>query len=163
MRDGFGDAVISCGLAGGLHHHLPTGTVVIPRGVLRPDGTTLQCDAKMNEALIAAARSIGLEPVNDPMVTTISIVTGDERRAWSQRGYAGVDMETGLLRAPRVAAVRVLLDTPLRELSEEWLQPMRALLNPRLWPEALWLARHGPRCAEIAARVVKAALPMVRS
>lgn len=152
------NTVISCGLAGGLHHHLPTGTVVIPKEVLRPDGTSLQCDGDLTSKLVNAAHSLGIEPVTDPLVTTTHIVTGNDRRVWSDRGYAGVDMETGLLNAPRVGAVRVILDTPLRELSEEWLRPTRALLNPLLWPEALWLARHAPRCAARAAAVVAAAL-----
>lgn len=151
-------AIISCGLAGGLHHQHPTGTVVIPYDVLRPDGTTLHCDRLLVENLTAAARAYGVEPIADPIVTTTQIINGDQRRAWSERGYAAVDMETGLLAAPRVAAVRVVLDTPLRELSEEWLHPARALLNPLLWPEALWLARHGPRCATIAAEIVRDAL-----
>ena len=72
-------------------------------------------------------------------------------------GYAGVDMETGLLDAPRIAAVRVILDTPQHELSPDWLRPARALRNPRNWPQALWLARDAPRCARRAAEVVAAA------
>lgn len=148
-------AVISCGLAGGLHHHHPTGTVVIPYDVLRPDATTLRCDGELVETLIRAARARGIEPVTDPIVTTTQIINGSQRRAWSERGYAAVDMETGLLGSPRVAAVRVVLDTPLRELSEEWLRPARAMLNPFLWPEAFWLARHGPRCATLAAEIVR--------
>ncbi|MBV8583348.1 MAG: hypothetical protein JO241_05065 [Candidatus Eremiobacteraeota bacterium] len=154
LRD---SATVSCGLAGGLHHHHPTGTVVIPSEVLRPDGTTLECDAVLTQALREAARRLGIEAVTDAIVTTATLITGSERNAWSQRGYAGVDMETGLLTAPRVAAVRVLLDTPLRELSQEWLHPARALLDPRLWPEAVWLARHAPRCARLAAAIVAGA------
>jgi len=161
LVEGWHGALISCGLAGGLHHHLRTGTVVIPFEVLCPHGTSMQCDLELSERLIAAARARGIEPVNDPIVTTTHLITGDNRRAWSERGYAAVDMETGLLRAARVAAVRVVLDTPLRELSEEWLQPARALLNPRLWPEAMWLARHGPRCAALAAEIVRDALDVV--
>jgi hypothetical protein len=158
-RGAFDRAVISCGVAGGLHHHLHTGTVVIPREVLRPDGTTLHCDPVLTEGLLAAARARGVAIVDDPLVTTTTLITGDERRAWSERGYAGVDMETGLLEAPAVAAVRVVLDTPLRELSEEWLHPVRALMNPRLWPEAMWLARNAPRCAAIAAEIIRDAFP----
>jgi hypothetical protein len=155
------ETAISCGLAGGLHRHLPTGTVVIPCEVLRTDGTTLRCDRDVSAQLIAAARARGIEPVTDPIVTTTQLITGTQRSAWSERGYAAVDMETGLLQAPRVAAVRVVLDTPLRELSEEWLRPARALFNPFLWPEAFWLARHGPRCAALAAEIVRDALASI--
>jgi nucleoside phosphorylase len=157
-RGGLGDRIISCGLAGGLRHDLPTGTILIPHDVLSPDGTTLHCDDELVERLIAGARTIGIEPRSEPMVTTTTVVTGGERRRWADRGYAAVDMETGLLRAPRVAAVRTILDTPLRELSEDWLNPALAALKPWNWRELLWLAREGPRCARLAAQVVAAAL-----
>ena len=67
-------------------------------------------------------------------------------------------METGLIPAKRLAAVRVILDTPQRELSEVWLHPATALVRPDVWPQALWLARQGPRCARLAAEVLAAAL-----
>ena len=96
-------------------------------------------------------------PRLDPTITSASIINGTERETWAEAGYVGVDMETGLLQAPRVAAVRVVLDTPMRELSAEWLNPARALRNPRNWAQALWLARHAPRYARRAAAVVAAA------
>jgi nucleoside phosphorylase len=152
-----GDVVISCGLAGGLHSHLASGTILIPHEVRRPDGTTLACDAQLVAALIAGARSLGREPVTDLLLTAETIVRGESRAHWSKRGHAGADMETGLLRAARVAAVRVVLDTPGRELSADWLDPLRAMLKPQNWVEALWLAREAPRYARLAARVVAAA------
>ena len=154
LRDGFGDTVLSCGVAGGVRHEYHTGTVLIPRRVLRPDGTTLDCDEELVERLLRAANALGLEPLTDPLVTTTGLVTRAERELWASRGYAGVDMETGLLTAPRIAAVRVLLDTPLRELSEDWLHPVTAMLKPWNWPQLLWLAREAPRCARLAARIV---------
>lgn len=153
----FGDTVISCGLAGGLRDDVASGTILVPQEVRRPAGGTLRCDQELVERLAAAARRLGFEPVLDPLLTATSIVNGDGRREWSRRGYAGVDMETGLLEAPRVAAVRVVLDTPQRELAAEWVEPARALRNPRNWPQALWLARHGPRLARRAAQVIAAA------
>jgi 4-hydroxy-3-methylbut-2-enyl diphosphate reductase len=158
MREGFGDAVISCGLAGGLRAEIPSGTILVPDEVRRPDGSVLRCDPDMVKALREAARSLGFEPLADPLVTSESLVRGSERAAWAQRGYAAVDMETGLLRAPRVAAVRVVLDTPIRELSGEWLNPIRAMIKPRNWPEMFWLARDAPRYARLAARVIRYAL-----
>ncbi len=150
----FGESVVSCGLAGGLRRDLPSGTVLVPKEVRRPDGRTLQCDDNLVERLANAARRLGFDPVMDPMLTAPSIVNGEARDEWARLGYAGVDMETGLLDAPRVAAVRVVLDTPQRELSQEWIAPARALRNPRNWPQALWLARHAPRYARRAAQVV---------
>ena len=83
--------------------------------------------------------------------------TRREREAWASVGFAGVDMETGLIDAPRIAAVRVVLDTPQRELSAEWVEPLRALRSPRNWPQLFWFARNAPRFARRAAQVVAAA------
>ncbi|HKF77579.1 MAG TPA: hypothetical protein VKF59_15675, partial [Candidatus Dormibacteraeota bacterium] len=68
------------------------------------------------------------------------------------------DMETGLVEGVPVATVRVVLDTPDRELSPAWARPWTALWQPRAWTELPWLAREGPRCARLAAAVLAAAL-----
>jgi 4-hydroxy-3-methylbut-2-en-1-yl diphosphate reductase len=156
-RGDLGETVVSCGLAGGLRDDLPTGTVLIPREVRRPNGETLRCDPALVEAFAESARRLGLEPRFDPLLTSGSIVNGAARGTWGARGYAGVDMETGLLGAARVAAVRVVLDTPSRELSSDWRTPVAAMLKPWNWPQAVWLAREAPRAAQLAARVVAGA------
>jgi hypothetical protein len=156
-----GAILISCGLAGGLDAGRPTGTIVIPREVRRPDGNTLRCDPEFVEALIGAARRIGHEPCTGPIVTSGTIVTGSERARWAAAGYAAADMETGLLAGTRIAAVRVILDTPRNELSADWLHPATAMLKPWNWPQAMWLAREAPRCSRLAARVIGAALAAV--
>jgi hypothetical protein len=38
------------------------------------------------------------------------------------------------------------------------MNPPRAMLNPRNWKEALWLSREAPKCADLAGRIVAAAL-----
>jgi hypothetical protein len=157
QQDGLGDIVVSCGLAGGLRPETSSGTVLVPLRVLRPDGSTFACDVELVEAFTRAARSLGFEVSNEPIVTAAAIVRGGERAIWARRGCVGADMETGLLRAPRVAAVRVVLDTPLREISADWMHPPTALLRPRNWPEALWLAATAPRYARRAASIVAAA------
>lgn len=149
----FDGLVISCGLAGGLRAGLRTGTVLVPARVRRPDGSELQCDAAAVEALTRAAVRLGFTVVQDPLVTNSALVYGAERAQWAEQGYAGVDMETGLLQAPRVACVRVVLDTPEREISPAWVQPARAMLQPRAWLDLPFLMREGPRCSRIAARV----------
>jgi len=130
---------------------------LIPDRVRRPDGTHLDCDAQAVQALRAQARARGYEPVTDPIVTGATLVYGAERKAWAARGYAGVDMETGLLHAPRAACVRVVLDTPLREISPAWLTPSKAFLQPRAWRDLPFLMREGPRCAAIAAEIAAGA------
>lgn len=152
----FGDAVVSCGLAGALRHDLPSGSVLVPQEVGRPDGSRLRCDPELVAACVAGARRLGFEPVTAPLLTTQAIVRGDARTRAALLGYCAVDMETGLISDARVAAVRVVLDTPLRELRGDWLHPVRAALSPRNWPELLWLARDGPRFARRAAEVVAA-------
>lgn len=148
---------ISCGLAGGLRRDLPTGTIVIPRIVRRPDGTTLPCDAELTERLSEAAHELGYEPVNEPLLTSVSLIHGDARAIYAGE-FAAVDMETGLIHAERVACVRVILDTPLREISPAWLNPRTAMFQPRAWSDLPFLAREGPRCAAIAASVIACAL-----
>lgn len=154
MREALGECVISCGVAGGLRGDLSTGTVLVPREIGRPDGTRFRCDDRLVECLASGARRAGVEPVEDPMLTSDTIVTGEHRALWAARGFAAVDMETGRIVAPRIAAVRVVLDTPERELSKDWERPVLALMKPWNWPQAFWLARATPRAADLAARVV---------
>ncbi len=152
-----GDTVISYGLAGGLLTSLPTGSVLIPREVERPNGERVACDPPLQRALAQSARQLGVAPIEGPMITSTEIVHGDARRRLGARGLAGVDMESGLLTAPRIAVIRVILDTPQRELSDSWVHPAKALMNPFLWPEAVWLARNATPCARLAARILSGA------
>jgi hypothetical protein len=158
LRTDPGPVVISCGLAGGLSDDLPTGTVLIPRDVRRPDGTILHCDDALVDALVSAARKAGCEPIEAPLLTSARIVRGPDRMRWAQQGYAGADMETGLLRAPRVACVRVILDTPVHEFSAAWESPAMVIFRPDAWLDIPFLARQAPRCAALAARIIADAL-----
>lgn len=145
---------ISAGLAGGLRRELATGSVVIPRRVGRPDGTMRECDPEIVDLLCAAAREVGLEPVTEPLLTCERLVHRNERAHWAERGYAAVDMESALIDAERLACVRVILDTPLREIDPLWQNPWQAAWTPRAWRDLPFLMREGPRCAALAARVV---------
>jgi hypothetical protein len=147
--------LVSCGLAGALAG-LPTGAVVIPDAVALETGELHACDSGTVAVLRDAARRCGVESHPGPLVTVDHFVAGAERALWAGRGYSAVDMESALLitRAQRFAAVRVVLDTPLRELSPAWARPRRALATPWLWGEALWLARVGPRLCDVVAQIV---------
>lgn len=151
--------VVSCGLAGSLRSDVPLGSVLVPGCVLHTDGSARLCDPALVEALVAAARRLGLEPVQEPMLTSATLITGAERTAWAGRGCVAADMETGLLDVERVASVRVVLDTPERELSAAWQRPARAIWQPRAWADLPWLLREGPRCARLAAAVLALAFP----
>jgi hypothetical protein len=152
--------VFSVGLAGGFDPALPPGTVVIPRQVAREDGAMLGCDHVWSAALESASTRLGFPTVSRPMLSASTLVTHDGRATWFAKGFAAVDMESALLAAmvPRVAAVRVILDTPVHEISPAWINPRRAAADPRNWREAAWLARWVPRCTRRAAQVVAAAL-----
>jgi hypothetical protein len=153
-----GDVAISVGLAGGLRNDLPTGTVVIPSAVATNDGVAIECDAQWTARLRDAAQHLGCVYIEAALLTSDALVVGDARATWAERGFVAVDMETARIPAQRVAAVRVVLDTPQRELSPEWLTPARAMLRPSNWGQLMWLSREGPRCADLAARILAVAL-----
>jgi 4-hydroxy-3-methylbut-2-enyl diphosphate reductase len=153
-----GGRVVVCGVAGSLRADVPTGTVLVPRTVLRPDGGVLTCDPELVGALAAAARRLGHEPDLRPVATVRVLVVGAERAVWAARGCVGAEMETGLLGAERVATVRVALDTPDQELHPAWGRPLSLPWHPGAWRQLPWLARESARCARLAAEVLAAAL-----
>lgn len=152
--------VVVCGLAGALSSGLRPGTVLIPDWVGLADGGIVHCDPALVQALVTAARTLHFQPDTGPLLTTQSLIVGDDRRDWSQRGFVAADMETGLLagRNLRVATIRVVLDSPEHGISPDWLRPTRALLQPPLWRELFWLSRVAPQYALRAAHVLKAGL-----
>lgn len=154
------EVVFSVGLAGGLAPQLTSGTVVVPAQVAREDGRLIACDPAWSAALLAASRRLGFPTVTLPLLSADGLVTGPNRGLWAGRGFAAVDMETALLAGMvgRVAAVRVVMDTPDREISPAWERPGRAVLDPRNWREGAWIARAAPRYSMRAARVVAAAI-----
>ena len=159
-----GSSVVVCGLAGALAGGIPPGTVLVPECVGLPDGKVMRCDATMVRALVAAARTLHLQPDTGPLLTAPSLVVGAERQVWAQRNFVAADMETGLLagRDLRVATVRVVLDSPDRGLSQKWLRPAEAMLRPRLWGELFWLCRAAPMYALLAARVLRTGLELIQ-
>jgi len=155
-----GSIAVVCGLAGALTPGLRPGTILVPERVGLPDGRTMRCDPALVQALVIAAHTLGVQPNTGPLLTARSLVVGTARQEWAGRGFVAADMETGLLAEQnlRVATIRVVLDSPERGISREWLRPADALLRPRLWGELFWLCRVAPRYALHAARVLKAGL-----
>ena len=155
-----GSSVVVCGLAGALTPGLRPGTILIPERVGLPDGQVVRCDPALVHALTAAARALGFQPNTGPLLTARSLVVGTARDDWARRGFVAADMETGLLTARnlRVATVRVVLDSPDRGISREWLRPAEAMLRPKLWGELFWLCRVAYPYALRAATVLKGGL-----
>ena len=152
--------MIVCGIAGALASDLPPGTVLIPEQIGLADGEVMQCDSMLVQALVTGARALHFQPDTRPLLTVQSLVVGKDRGNWFQKGFVAADMETGLLAGCnlRVATVRVVLDSPEHDISSDWLRPTRALLQPSLWREVLWLGRLAPRYTLRAAQVLKAGL-----
>ena len=153
-------ALITCGLAGGLLPRLSPGTVVVAESVAFEDGDPVACDPGLVASLAAGTRACGHEPVVGPVLTARQLVVGGARAAWARRGFVAAEMETALLiptGAP-LASLRVIIDAPAAEVSEHWVSPGRAALDPRRWREAMWLAARAPRYSRLAARCLAAGL-----
>jgi hypothetical protein len=155
-----GGIVVLCGLAGALTSALRPGDVLVPEWVGLPDGRSQHADAALAGALLLAAHRMGFRTHTGPLLTAPSLVVDRARHTWAQEGFVAVDMETGLLagKGLRIAAVRVVLDSPARELSPAWARPWSAVTQPRAWRDLLWLSHAAPRYALRAAHVLSAAL-----
>lgn len=152
-----GSIVIVCGLAGALVSDLLPGTILVPDQVGLVDGRNMLCDPVLVQMLATAAHALRFRLDTRPLLTTQSLVVGNDRFHWAQQGFAAVDMETGFFVGEnvRVATLRVVLDCPERDISSNWLRPMRGFLQPSCWRELFWLGRVAPQYALRAARVLK--------
>lgn len=148
--------VLSVGLGGALTDEHPPGSVVVPDRVAAEDGQAWATDPAWSDALRAASRRLGLPTAAGTLVSTAEVVSGPERAALALQGYDAVDMESAAVAAqvPRLAVLRVVLDTPSHEISPRWSSPALAAIDPRLWPQAYWLARNSRRFAARAAAVL---------
>jgi 4-hydroxy-3-methylbut-2-en-1-yl diphosphate reductase len=151
--------VISAGLCGGLLPEQAPGTVVIPTEVVDEQGVTHACDAGVVAALGKAARYLRFPVTSGSLISTSAMVTGPERGKWAGRGHVAVDMESAAAAesAQRFGVLRVILDTPSRELSGAWAEPARAIRQPSNWSEAIWLGVNAPRYALRVGAVLEAA------
>src|SRR5437879_11430067 len=82
-----GSIVVVCGLAGALALGLPPGTVLIPDRVDLADGRIMHCDPILVQALMTAACTLHFRPHTGPLLTAQSLIVGDDRHNWSQRGF----------------------------------------------------------------------------
>jgi hypothetical protein len=147
---------VVCGLAGSLVAALKPGTVVIPSAVADALGNVVECDPSLSSRLVRAARELGFEPSTLPLITLPLMATGSVREQWQSHGFGAADMESAHFAGAgtRLAVVRVIIDSPEQELSDEWIRPLTIVFRRSRWGEALRLALTAPQYALRAAQVV---------
>ncbi len=143
------DAVAIAGFCGAVAGGLKPGDVVVASEVRGPDGVTA-CDAR---PVVAALAALEIERIRvGPVASVDHVVHGAERQVLAGEGALAVDMESAWL-APAAAGrpfavLRVVLDTPAREIS----RPLAALsgglaawraLRRAVPALALWAGAHG--------------------
>lgn len=89
-------ALCSFGLAGGLHPGLPSGTLLLPKTVIPPNGGEIETDSVWRERLTYLARSAGLDPLPTTVVGSDDLVATPAAKAalYRQSNAAAVDMES---------------------------------------------------------------------
>jgi 4-hydroxy-3-methylbut-2-enyl diphosphate reductase len=111
------DAVAVVGFCGAVAQGLRPGDIVVASEVRGPDGVT-RC---ASGPLVAALAAAGVQHVHvGPVASDDHVVRGAERGVLAGEGVLAVDMESAWL-APaaegrRFAVLRVVLDTPAREI-----------------------------------------------
>ncbi|MEZ5931243.1 MAG: hypothetical protein R3F54_04730 [Alphaproteobacteria bacterium] len=112
-------ALCSFGLAGGLHPGLPSGTLLLPKIVVHPDGGRIETDSVWRERLIYLSRTAGFDPLSTTVVGSDDLVATPEAKADLHRtsAAAAVDMEShavgDVARSAKLpfVVVRVIADT----------------------------------------------------
>ncbi len=128
---GYG-AVLVAGFGAAVAPGITPGDVVVAERVCDASGSSLAVDS--HQPLGAALRTLGLTVHTGPLYSAGHVVRGHERRELHRSGVLAVDMESAavLARLPPglpAAAVRVVVDTPEREL----LRPGTVRAGLRAW------------------------------
>ncbi|MGF1425915.1 1-hydroxy-2-methyl-2-butenyl 4-diphosphate reductase [Kitasatospora sp. LaBMicrA B282] len=159
---GYG-AVLMTGFCAALAPGTSPGEVVVADSVHCASGRSLTTD--LPAVLAGKLTGLGLPVRTGPLFTADRVVRGHQRRMLHRRGLLAVDMESAAVfdRLPAglpVAAVRVVVDTPERELLRPGTLPaglrafrvLRALVPALLgWHrEVVGAARPGPDPAQPA-------------
>jgi 4-hydroxy-3-methylbut-2-enyl diphosphate reductase len=116
LEDEPATTVVVVGVCGALDPTLEPGAVFVADEV-RGEGAAVACAA---DEVASALESAGLSVARGTLVSTDHVVTGAEREALRETGARAVDMESAYLSSlaegRRFAVVRVVVDTPSREL-----------------------------------------------
>lgn len=167
-------ALVSCGLAGGLHAELGPGSVVIPRLVRAADGRAFAVDSQWRSAAHAA---LAAElPVSDGDLVTVDdalVTPAAKRAAATSYGAVAADMESAAIAACAAEggvpflAVRVVVDAHADTLpgtSEDWIDErgeqrtraaVAAALKPWQWRTLVTLARRYRKARHALDRVAE--------
>lgn len=145
------EIVVIAGFCGALDPSLQPGDLVVASGVRGPGNS---CRRLEPEFLAAALRRDGIRARSGLIISADRLVRGNERTALYESGGMAVDMESAwLARAARsrpMAVVRVVVDTPSREL----LNPIKTVVGgvkglrtlTRLGPALKdWVSHQGTR------------------
>jgi 4-hydroxy-3-methylbut-2-en-1-yl diphosphate reductase len=121
MRSDHGPVLVA-GFCGALSDDLEPGDVVLASELRSPDGTTTTCP---DPAILAGVlRRGGLRVHVGPIASSARLVTGARRSELRESGAVAVDMESAWLAAAidpgPLVVLRVVLDTPRRELRRPW-------------------------------------------
>jgi 4-hydroxy-3-methylbut-2-enyl diphosphate reductase len=114
--------VLVAGFCGALSDDLQPGDVVLASELRSPDPTTTTCP---DPAILAGVlRRGGLRVHIGPIASSTRLVTGTRRSELRESGALAVDMESAWLAAAinpePLVVLRVVLDTPRRELRRPW-------------------------------------------
>lgn len=112
-------ALCSFGLAGGLHPGLSSGTLLLPRMVVLPDGSQIETDSIWRERLTYLAQAADLSPQPTTVIGSDDLVATPAAKAVLHQtsGAAAVDMESHAVGEVAKASklpfvvVRVIADT----------------------------------------------------
>jgi 4-hydroxy-3-methylbut-2-enyl diphosphate reductase len=111
------------GLAGGLDRDSRPGEVIVADEVMDAEGRRVPCDG--SDALARALARGGIASRRGAVVSVSRFAVGDERVRLRELGAIAVDMESVWLadaaRDGPFGVVRVVTDTPAREVWRPWL------------------------------------------
>lgn len=151
--------LISWGLAGGLDPSIAPGTIVVPRRVLREQGTPYAVTPEWHERLAARARTLAMSDGDLLTVAAALHSREDKKAAHAAVGAVAVDMESAAIGAVALragvpfAVARVIVDGATDALprdAEAWVDEqgaqrlaplLRAVLTPAEWPVLATLGR----------------------
>lgn len=114
-------AIVSWGFAGGVDPRLAVGTVVLPKLVIRTDGTLIETDREWRGRVAAVLRG-SLPLVSDALCETHEVLNKPRHKERFAHTCAAVDMESGAVGSEAQQAgipflvIRAIADTAAQSL-----------------------------------------------